>query len=988
MPSPIMLAVGLMLPSFALGAGQPGAGLAAISEKERASDTESGSESGAAGQTAGADTPAAASPASDPPARSEAEAAAPLLPRDRAALAGDDLASGKAARGAEAVTFDSAFLMQGSDGQQIDTTRFARGNPVEPGVHRLDLMVNGQWRGLEDVEFRRADAQEEAIPCFSRALLARAGVDLDKAARGQDQRGDNPMPEGTVCAPLARYVPGAEVRLDLAEQKLYLTVPRVFLRSGTTPTYVSPDNWDRGIPAARLNYYTNLFTIQSRGHSQTNGYAGLDMGVNIGGVRLRHSGAATWSPQRGLDYQRGLSYAQTDVPAWRSQVLAGESTTGSEFFDAVSFRGVRLSSDDRMLPDIYRAYAPVVRGTANSNARVTIHQRGYQIYETTVAPGPFAIDDLQAASYGGDLEVRVTEANGQVHTFIVPFATAVQMLRPGASRFSATVGQTNDPSVQRRQYLLQGIYQYGLDNDLTVYGGASLTNGYQSALVGAAVNTPVGAFAGDVTVSNTTPPWGGSRRGASYRLTYSKNLPQAGTNFSLLAYRYATPGYLSLSDAVTLRDRAARGIGFDNMARVRTRLDANISQQLGSTGGNVYLTGSSTQYWNQPGTMLSFAAGYGNQWRGITYSISAQRVTTQFGGWPGGSPNGNRTNTIISFNLSIPLGREVGGAPTLNLFTTHDDSAGTQGTLSASDSFGRRSQGNYNLSLSRDASNNVTTKSASINYRLPTADVGASVSWGSGSRQGSLSASGGVVAHQGGVTLARTLGETIALVHAPQAEGARTDSETRIDGRGYAVVTGLSPYRLNTVELDPSDMPQDVELKLSARSVAPRAGAIVRLDYPTRRAIPILIDSRQADGTVLPFAASVIDVQSGAVVGAVGQGSRLVIRTEQERGSLRVEWGGKQCRIDYALPDGTAGKARGFQMLDLPCQAVAAAAAPAAATGAAANTRAPEAKATGPEAGGVHTAAAATQASRPPFGERTADGWLFKAPSAAGTVSW
>lgn len=901
-----MLAVGLMLPSFALGAGQTGAGIGMLLEQARASDPDKAT--GPASSEADSNAPPAA------PASAQASAAADA----KGASSAQEVPARTPLRAAEAVVFDSAFLVQGSDGQQIDTARFARGNPVEPGKHRLDLMVNGQWRGLEDVEFRRASdrAEAEPVPCFSRELLARAGVDLDKAARGQDQLGNTQMPEGLVCAPLSDYVPGAEVRLDQGEQKLYLTVPRIFLRSGSSPTYVAPENWDQGIPGARLNYHTNLFTTQANGSSQTSGYAGLDMGVNIGSVRLRHSGTVAWSPQSGLDYQRGLTYAQTDLPPLRSQLLLGESTTGAEFFDPVSFRGVRLSSDDRMLPDIYRSYAPVVRGTANSNAKVTIHQRGYQIYETTVAPGPFAIDDLQAASYGGDLEVRVTEAGGQVHTFTVPFATAVQMLRPGAHRFSATLGQTNDPSLSHRQFLLQGVYQYGLDNDLTVYGGASLTNGYQSALAGAAINTPVGAFTADVTASNTSPPGGRSHRGTSYRLTYSKNLPQAGTDFSLLAYRYATPGYLGLSDAVAMRDRADRGISFGSTTRMRTRLDANISQRLGNTGGSIYLTGSSMQYWNQPGTVLSFAAGYSNSWRGITYSVSAQRLTTQ----SLASSAGNRTNTLISVNLNIPLGREVGGAPTLSLFTTHDDRAGTQGMLGASDTFGQLSQGYYNLSLSGDSSSNRATANASVSYRLSSADVGASVSWGNGSRQGSLSASGGVVAHPGGVTLARSLGETIALVHAPHAEGARTTSQTEIDRHGYAVVTALSPYRLNTIELDPSGMSQDVELKQSARSVAPRAGAIVRLDYPTQRAFPILIDSRQPDGRPLPFAATAVDARSGAVIGAVGQGSRLVVRTDQERGSILVQWGGQQCQIDYALPASDGARQRGFQQFELPCR--------------------------------------------------------------------
>lgn len=401
------------------------------------------------------------------------------------------------------IVFDAQMLSLGAGGS-IDTSRFERGNIVEPGRYRLDLQVNRQWRGVEDVELRRQPGQDSAVFCYDRRLLERAGIDLARSVRGQDGvSGGAPLPEGRVCDPLERYVPGAGVRLDIAEQSVYLSVPDYYLSLSSSKTYVDPSSWDNGISAALLNYNANLYDSEVRGRSNTSGYAGLNAGFNLWRLRLRHNGTATWSRRNGSHYQRSATYAQTDLPAWRSQLLVGESSTSSEFFDPVSFRGARLSSDDRMLPDSLRYYAPVVRGTANTNARVSVYQRGYLIYETTVAPGAFALDELQAASYGGDLEVRVAEASGEVRTFIVPFATTVQLLRPGTTRYSLTAGEINDPGLERRPNLVQGIYQRGLGNDLTAYGGGAFTGSYLSTLLGLALNTPVGGFAGDVTLART-----------------------------------------------------------------------------------------------------------------------------------------------------------------------------------------------------------------------------------------------------------------------------------------------------------------------------------------------------------------------------------------------------------------------------------------------------------------------------------------------------
>ena len=75
------------------------------------------------------------------------------------------------------------------------------------------------------------------------------------------------------------------------------------------------------------------------------------------------------------------------------------------------------------------------------------------------------------------------------------------------------------------------------------------------------------------------------------------------------------------------------------------------------------------------------------------------------------------------------------------------------------------------------------------------------------------------------------------------------------------------------------------------------------------------------------------DAESGVEMGAVGQGSRLVLRSEKDHGSIRVEWGdepGQQCLIDYRLPErdvasakaseGKAGGVKGYEVFDLPCR--------------------------------------------------------------------
>ena len=100
-------------------------------------------------------------------------------------------------------------------------------------------------------------------------------------------------------------------------------------------------------------------------------------------------------------------------------------------FDSFQFRGAQISSVPEMLPDSRRGYAPVVRGVANTNARVEVRQNGYTVYSTVVPPGPFALTDISPSTLSGDLAVTVIEADGSRHSFTLPYSSVPNMLRDG-----------------------------------------------------------------------------------------------------------------------------------------------------------------------------------------------------------------------------------------------------------------------------------------------------------------------------------------------------------------------------------------------------------------------------------------------------------------------------------------------------------------------------------------------------------------------------
>lgn len=83
----------------------------------------------------------------------------------------------------------------------------------------------------------------------------------------------------------------------------------------------------------------------------------------------------------------------------------------------------------------------MIHGIARGTAQVTIKQNGYDIYNSTVPPGPFTINDIYAAGNSGDLQVTIKEADGSTQIFTVPYSSVPLLQREGHTRYSITAGE-------------------------------------------------------------------------------------------------------------------------------------------------------------------------------------------------------------------------------------------------------------------------------------------------------------------------------------------------------------------------------------------------------------------------------------------------------------------------------------------------------------------------------------------------------------------
>ncbi|MEC5317442.1 fimbria/pilus outer membrane usher protein [Brenneria populi subsp. brevivirga] len=781
--------------------------------------------------------------------------------------------------------FNDGFIV--GSREKVDLSRFST-SAIAEGVYSVDVYTNNEWKGRHELNVTR-DKNGELGICYTREMLIRFGVATDKL---------NPelSRERGFCGRLKAWRDDATVKDNLIQSSLRLeiSVPQIY-EDQRYKNYVGPEFWDKGIPALNLGWMANTYTSHNASASaadDSSAYLGLNAGLSWDGWLLKHIGNVDWQQREGgAHWNSNQTYLQRPIPQLNSIVSGGQLFTSGEFFDTIGLRGVTLATDDNMFPDGMRSYAPEIRGIAQSNALVTVRQGNNLIYQTSVPPGPFTLQDVYPSGYGSDLEVSVKEADGSVQVFSVPYASITQLLRPNMTRYALSAGKVDDGVLRHQPMLYQGTWQRGLNNTFTGYLGATGFNEYQAFLAGTGMNTGIGALSFDVTHSRLKVNRVDSS-GQSYRATFNRMFTETQTSIVLAAYRYSTKNYYNLSDALYAVDQEKNGDRRYTRWREKNGFSFTVNQNLPDGWGGFYLSGRISDYWNRSGTEKQYQLSYNNMYGRLSWSLGVQRVYTP-------DSSGYRRDDRVSLNFSYPL--YFGDRRTANLTsnTVFNNSRFGNTQLGVNGSLDNENNLNYGVSTaaSRGGEHNVALNGS---YRTPSATLSGSYSQGEGYRQSGIGASGTLIAHRRGVVLSPETGSTLALVEAKDAAGASLPGSpgTRVDSNGYAVLPYLRPYRINAVEIDPKGSNEDIAFDRTLAQVVPWEGSVVKVTFGTKVQNNITLRARQRDGSPLPFGATVFS-PSGREIGIVGQGSMLFINDADVQRAT-VKWGGGQCVVNLS----------------------------------------------------------------------------------------
>ncbi|MGJ3356038.1 outer membrane usher protein, partial [Providencia sp. Je.9.19] len=788
--------------------------------------------------------------------------------------------------GADEIQFNTDVL-DVHDRQNIDLSVFSRGGYIVPGTYEMVIHVNkGELAEQPLAFYAPEDDPKGSQVCLTLPIVEQIGF------KPSELKSVSWWHDGTCLA--VSSVAGMEVSADLATNSVYLSVPQAFLEY-TAENWDPPSRWDEGISGVMFDYNVNG---QARNQLK-NGVRGYNLsgngttGINLGAWRFRadwqanlnHSNQANQAIERQWDFSR--FYAYRAIAALRSKLTLGEDYLTSGLFDSFRFMGASLVSEDSMLPPNLRGYAPEISGVAKTNAVVKVSQQGRVLYESSVAAGPFRIQDLSDA-VSGELLVRVEEQDGSVQEFTVNTASIPYLTRPGQVRFKVAAGRPSD----FKHRVLGGVFgtgefSWGVSNGWSLFGGALGSQDYNALAVGVGRDLlAFGALSFDITQSFARlPHTDGTQTGRSYRLSYSKTFDEIDSQVTFAGYRFSEREFMSMTEYLDARHYGTQ------VGHGKEMYTVSFNKQFQTLGLSAYVNYSHETYWDRPqndrySLTLSKYFDLG-QLRNISLSLSAFR---------------NEYNKVKDDGAYLSVSMPFGAKSTMS-YNMSTNNAGTSHQASYFD----RVDAHTTYQVSAGHASGGATASAYVSHEADVARFNGNVSYVQGqysafglSAQGGLTVTpeGGAFHRAGSMGGTRILVDTMGVADVPVRGYGETSPTNRW---GKAVVSDVNSYYRSKASIDLNKLNDRTEASKSVVQATLTEGAIGYRQFDVVSGSKGMAIVKLANGNTPPFGA-VIKNSRQQDVGIVGDEGLVYLSGIQPGGSMTVSWGDKQCVLTLPSP--------------------------------------------------------------------------------------
>lgn len=752
---------------------------------------------------------------------------------------------------------DVEFDIQAMQARGVDTKVaewFRQAPRFMPGESTVALTVNGSARGRAKVRF-----DHDGQLCADKDFQRQAGLLSPPGFR-----------EDAACFDLKSAWPQAELNLNPGQERVDLVVPQQAVALYGTES----GNWNHGGFASMLNYDAQY--MDSDGSTGLNfTQLGSEAGFNLSDWIVRSRQTYTrFDGDTSMQHQ--AAYAQRSFTALKKVLQAGQISLSNSMFGTGQVLGMQLLPEAALTGN--RGGAGLVEGIADSQSVVEVRQSGVLVYSTTVPAGPFRLQGLSLLNTRSDLDVTLTGSDGERRQFRVPASAFLLNGSAVAPGLSFGVGKLDQQGSSESPVLGTIANGWALNPYTTLNAGLLGSTPYRAAAVGADSQLFDSTLLSLQTTAAQDDKHGNN--GVSVVTTLNHQATERiGLNVNA---RQQTSGYRELSDALQEEQ-------IDETSRIRSQYGGGASwsdESLGSfslsAARSMTFEGDATNY---------LRGGWSKQFGRAYVGASLEHDT--------GTRDSEADNRFY-LTVNIPFGNGSSVSSYLN-----SASKGSRGGVRYSD---RTSQDRgWSLSSDRDIQNRRTANTGTVDMTTPFSQLNASLSHDSDSNSSwSARASGGIVAHDGGVTLSPyRVGDTFGVAKVGDEVGVRVETPagpTWTDGKGYAVLPSLNGYRRSAIQVDTRSLAKNVDIGNAWQETEAARGSVSYFNFDVVRTRRVLVDVRDAQDKPLPHGASVFDA-AGNFVTVVGNQGSVFIPDASTSDTLEVQTSGATiCSFSLSLP--------------------------------------------------------------------------------------
>lgn len=799
--------------------------------------------------------------------------------------------------------FDINAINTGIENKLSDSSLLSYLSKTEgqlPGRYQVNIYVNGNKVADELLEFIYDNEEKKLKPKITKEQLMSWGVKPSMLLQ------KNEISSTDKFLDIKRSIDGSDIHHDFFSNRLDISIPQIAMEMASRG-YIDVTEWDDGINGMFINYSARFNLAWGNSNSQRNIYVGLRNGINWGAWRLRNHSYYNDTSEKAILHSL-QTFLERDIRDLKSHLIIGETASDNGIMGAFQYHGIKLMSEESMLPQSRRGFAPVVSGVANTNAVVTVRQNGQIIYQTSVPAGEFLLNDLYPTSFNGDLQVMVTEANGSIRTFTQPFSNAPIMQREGSLKYSIELGKYREEKRIERPYFIQFSGIYGLPINLENYGNLSLLGGAfisedkQVYVLGSGVSLGyLGGISLDMTYSQEQWQQYAKMTDQTYRLQYTKYIQNTATGLNLSA-QYALEPDISHT--------FFQAIDIDRISK-KQRLQIALSQALGKWG-SLNINGYQQKYWGQSGSDNNLTVSFGSQYQSINYSFSYSHSEQN---------NPRRVDRLFSFNCSMPFRWKEKAYWGVYSYNSSGNTGGIS-TFSLNGSAFNSNQLQYDITQQYHHKNQQFSHGIRGNYVTSYGEFGAGWDYASEYQATHAEVTGALLFHQDGMTASRAFSDAIGLVKTQDINNLKVNNvpSLRTNGQGYAVVPMLTRYERNKVSVDTSTLKGNDDVELSSATVVPTSGAIILVDLKAKRGGRVVLKLKK-NNRLLGFGTQVNILAQQHIVssGIVANDGEVYLSGVPAQSIVQIKWGEaytQQCQLPLKIDVSN----QNIQFIDGVCQ--------------------------------------------------------------------